>query len=74
MASALAAWELDWLWALLLIVMSVVIHVVGLMIIFREAVKIMSITDLRARYGLRRIGFLTHYPMVGRQCSTRSVR
>jgi hypothetical protein len=99
MASALAAWELDWLWALLLIVMSVVIHVVGLMIIFREAVKVMSIavvrrrfapmfigvmgwsqylqrsfTDLRARYGLHRIGFLAHCPMVSQRCSTRSVR
>jgi hypothetical protein len=50
MASALAAWELDWLWGLLLIVMSVVIHVVGLMIIFREAVKIMSIAVVRRRF------------------------
>jgi hypothetical protein len=50
MASALAAWELDWLWGLLLIVMSVIIHVVGLMIIFREAVKVMSIAVVRRRF------------------------
>jgi hypothetical protein len=50
MASALAAWELGWLWGLLLIVMSVVIHVVGLMIIFREAVKVMSIAVVRRRF------------------------
>lgn len=50
MASALAAWELDWVWALLLIVMSVVIHVIGLMIIFREAVRIMSIAVVRRRF------------------------
>jgi hypothetical protein len=50
MASAVAAWELDWLWGLLLIVMSVIIHVVGLMIIFREAVKVVSIAVVRRRF------------------------
>jgi hypothetical protein len=51
MTSAVAAtWELDWLWSQPLIVMSVVVHVVGLMIIFREAVKIMSIAVVRRRF------------------------
>jgi hypothetical protein len=51
MSSAVSAtWELDWLWSLPLIVMNVVIHVVGLMIIFREAVKIMSIAVVRRRF------------------------
>ena len=40
----------DWLWSLPLIVMSVVIHVVGLMIIFREAVRIMGIAVVRRRF------------------------
>ena len=41
-------WDIDWLWSLPLIVMSVVIHVVGLMIIFREAVRIMSMRSFAA--------------------------
>ena len=51
MTSAIAAiWEIDWLWSLPLIVMSVVIHVVGLMFIFREAIRIMSIAVIRRRF------------------------
>jgi hypothetical protein len=51
MSSAVGAtWELDWLWSLPLIVMNVVIHVAGLMIIFREAVRIMSIAVVRRRF------------------------
>jgi hypothetical protein len=51
LSSAVAAtWEIDWLWGLPLIVLSVVIHVVGLMLIFREAVKIMSIAVIRRRF------------------------
>jgi hypothetical protein len=49
-SAAAATWELDWLWSLPLIVMSVVIHVVGLMIIFREVVKRMSIAIVRRRF------------------------
>ena len=48
-SAAAATWELDWLWSLPLIVMSVVIHVVGLMIIYREVVKTMSIAMVRRR-------------------------
>jgi hypothetical protein len=43
-------WEIDWLWGLPLIVMSVTIHVVGLMLIFREVIKIMSIAVVRRRF------------------------
>jgi hypothetical protein len=51
MTSTIAAtWEIDWFWSLPLIVMSVVIHVVGLMFIFRESVKIMSIAVVRRRF------------------------
>jgi hypothetical protein len=50
MTSVAASWELDWLWSLPLIVMSVVIHVVGLMFIFRESVKIMGIAVIRRRF------------------------
>jgi hypothetical protein len=49
-STAAATWELDWLWGLPLIVMNVVIHVVGLMVIFREAVRIMSIAVVRRRF------------------------
>jgi hypothetical protein len=45
-----ATWEIDWLWSLPLIVMSVTIHVVGLMIIYREVVKTMSIAVVRRRF------------------------
>jgi hypothetical protein len=51
MSSAVAAtWDIDWLWSLPLIVTSVVIHVVGLMLIFREVVKTMSIAVVRRRF------------------------
>ena len=49
-STAATTWDVDWLWSLPLIVMSVVIHVVGLMIIFREAVKVMSIAVVRRRF------------------------
>ena len=42
-AAAETTWEIDWLWSLPLIVMCVVIHVVGLMLIYREVIRIMSI-------------------------------
>jgi uncharacterized integral membrane protein len=45
-----ATWEADWLWSLPLIVLSVVIHVVGLMLIFREVIRIMSIAVVRRRF------------------------
>jgi hypothetical protein len=43
-------WEIDWLWSLPLIVMSVVIHVVGLMLIYREVIRIMSIAVIGRRF------------------------
>jgi hypothetical protein len=49
-STGVGAWEVDWLWGLPLIVMSVVIHVVGLMLIFREVLKIMSIAVVRRRF------------------------
>jgi hypothetical protein len=42
-SAAETTWEIDRLWSLPLIVMSVVIHVVGLMLIYREVIRIMSI-------------------------------
>jgi hypothetical protein len=45
-----ASWEVDWLWSLPLIVMSVVIHVVGLMFIYREVIRTMSIAVVRRRF------------------------
>jgi hypothetical protein len=48
--ATVATWEADWLWSLPLIVLSVVIHVVGLMIIFREVVRIMGIAVVRRRF------------------------
>jgi MFS superfamily sulfate permease-like transporter len=44
------SWEVDWLWSLPLIVLSVVIHVVGLMLIYREVVRIMNMAVLRRRF------------------------
>jgi hypothetical protein len=49
-SAAETTWEIDWLWSLPLIVMSVVIHVVGLMIIYREVIRIMSIAVIRRRF------------------------
>jgi hypothetical protein len=44
MSSTVAApWDIDWLWGLPLIVVSVVIHVVGLMTILRGAVHTMNV-------------------------------
>jgi hypothetical protein len=51
MSSAIAAtWDIDWLWSLPLIVMSVVTHVVGLMLIFRQVMKTMNIAVVRRRF------------------------
>jgi hypothetical protein len=38
-SAAETTWEIDWLWSLPLIVMCVVIHVVGLMLIYRECTQ-----------------------------------
>src|SRR5271170_1328316 len=43
-------WENDWLWSLPLIVLCVVVHVVGLMLIYREAIRVMSIAVVRRRF------------------------
>jgi hypothetical protein len=51
MNSAFAAtWDVDWLWGLPLIVMSVIIHVAGLMFISRKVVKTMSVAVVRRRF------------------------
>jgi hypothetical protein len=51
MSSAVAAnWELDWLWSLPLIVMCVVIHALGLMLIYREVIRIVNIAVVRRRF------------------------
>jgi hypothetical protein len=49
-SAAETTWEIDWLWSLPLIVMCVVIHVVGLMLIYREVIRIMSIAVIRRRF------------------------
>ena len=43
-------WEVDWLWSLPLIVMSVVIHVIGLMLIHGEVIRILSKAVTRRRF------------------------
>jgi hypothetical protein len=48
--AAETAWEFDWLWSLPLIVMNVVIHAVGLMLIYREVIRIMNIAVVRRRF------------------------
>ena len=45
-----APWDIDWLWSLPLIMLSVVIHVVGLMLIFRGVVGTMSIPAVRRHF------------------------
>jgi hypothetical protein len=51
MSSAFAAtWDIDWLWGLPLIVMSVIVHVAGLMFIFQRVVNTMSIAVVRRRF------------------------
>ena len=52
-SDAETTWEIDWLWSLPLIVTSVVIHVVGLMLIYREVIRIMSIAVIRRRFALK---------------------
>lgn len=49
-SAAETTWEVDWLWSLPLIVMSVLIHVVGLMLIYREVIRIMSFAVIRRRF------------------------
>jgi hypothetical protein len=49
-SAAETAWELDWLWSLPLIVMCVVIHAVGLMLIYREVIMIVNIAVVRRRF------------------------
>ena len=43
-------WDIDWLWSLPLIAICVIIHVVGLMPIFREVVNTMNIATARRRF------------------------
>ncbi|WP_426609342.1 hypothetical protein [Bradyrhizobium sp. McL0616] len=45
-----ATWGVDWLWGVSLIVICVVIHVIGLMLIYREAVKAMSLAVVRRHF------------------------
>ncbi len=45
-----APWALDWVWSLPLIVMTVIVHVVGLMLIFRGVVDVMSRAVVRRRF------------------------
>jgi hypothetical protein len=45
-------WALDWVWSLPLIVISVLIHVVGLMLIFRGAIHVMSTALVRRCFTL----------------------
>jgi hypothetical protein len=51
MSSAVAVnWDIDWLWSLPLIVICVVIHAVGLMLIYREVIRFMNIAVIRRRF------------------------
>ena len=43
-------WDIDWAWSLPLITMSVIVHVIGLVLIFRGAVKVMRRTTDRRRF------------------------
>jgi hypothetical protein len=45
-----APWGIDWVWSLPLIAISVVVHVVGLMLIFRGVVAVMSGAVIRRRF------------------------
>ncbi|MFZ3177065.1 MAG: hypothetical protein WA150_03755, partial [Methylovirgula sp.] len=45
-----APWVLDWVWSLPLIVLCVIIHVVGLMLIFTGMVDAMSRAIIRHRF------------------------
>ncbi len=40
--SAVAPWGMDWVWSLPLIVTTVIVHVIGLMLIFRGFIDVMS--------------------------------
>jgi hypothetical protein len=48
--AVVASWDLDWLWSLPLIVMSVMIHVIGLTLIYRGVVDVMKVAVLRRRF------------------------
>ena len=43
-------WDIDWLWSLPLIAVSVVVHVIGLMLIFRGVVNTMRIATAHRRF------------------------
>lgn len=47
--SVLAPWGMDWFWSLPLIVTTVIVHVIGLMLIFRGFVDVMSGAVVRRR-------------------------
>ena len=47
--SMVAPWGMDWVWSLPLIVTTVIVHVVGLMLIFRGFVDVMSGAIIRRR-------------------------
>jgi hypothetical protein len=49
-SAAETTWEVDWLWSLPLIVMCVLVHVVGLMLIYGEVIRFMSIAVIRRRF------------------------
>ena len=46
--SVLAPWGMDWFWSLPLIVTTVIVHVIGLMLIFRGFVDVMSGAEFAA--------------------------
>jgi hypothetical protein len=45
-----APWSIDWVWSLPLIVISVAVHVVGLMLIFKGVVDVMRRATGRGRF------------------------
>jgi hypothetical protein len=45
-----ALWDVDWLWSLPLIVITVVMHVIGMMLIFRGVYRVMSRAVARRRF------------------------
>jgi hypothetical protein len=82
--SVVAPWGMDWVWSLPLIVTTVIIHVIGLMLIFRGFVGAMRGAIVRRRVvpmfvlsmgsGPRPIECLAHYPTTGQRCYTRSAQ
>ena len=47
--SVVAPWGIDWIWSLPLIVTTVIVHIIGLMLIFRGFVDVMSGAIIRGR-------------------------